>query len=97
MPPALDLGRFQSARINIERMLLENAVPYPVERALLTSGMVIFASSRALLWQTPVETLELKVAAGARAIYFLAGVTRPSAQKRFLFDEFAAFRRPNIF
>jgi hypothetical protein len=46
---------------NIERMLAENAAPYPVERTLLTSGMTLFAIE-SLYRKQPLETPELKVA-----------------------------------
>ena len=45
MPPALStLADFFNPLVNhIERMILDHVVPYPVERTLLTSGMVISA------------------------------------------------------
>jgi len=64
MPPALStLADFFNPLVNtIERMVIENAAPYPVERTLLTSGMVIFALESFYRGQVPVETPELKVA-----------------------------------
>ena len=63
MPPALStLADFFNPLVNnIERMLLENAAPYPVERTLLASGMVIFALESLYRGQVQVETPELKV------------------------------------
>jgi hypothetical protein len=64
MPPALStLADFFNPLVNnIERMLLDNAAPYPAERTLLTSGMVIFALESLYRGQVPVETPELNVA-----------------------------------
>jgi hypothetical protein len=64
MPPALStLADFFNPLVNnIERMLLDNAAPYPVERTLMTSGMVIFALESLYRGQVLVETPELKVA-----------------------------------
>lgn len=64
MPPALStLADFFNPLVNhIERMVLENAAPYPVERTLLSSGMVIFALESLYRGQALVETPELKVA-----------------------------------
>ena len=69
MPPALStLADFFNPLVNnIERMLLENAAPYPVERTLLTSGMVIFALESLYRGQAVVQTPELKVAYQAPA------------------------------
>jgi hypothetical protein len=69
MPPALStLADFFNPLVNnIERMLLDNAAPYPVERTLLTSGMVIFALESLYRGQVLVETPELKVAYRAPA------------------------------
>src|SRR6185436_13068538 len=69
MPPAVStLADFFNPLVNnIERMLLEKAAPYPVERTLLTSGMVIFAVESLYRGQIPVETPELKVAYQAPA------------------------------
>jgi len=69
MPPALStLADFFNPLVNnIERMLLENAAPYPAERTLLTSGMVIFAIESLYRGQVPVETPELRVAYPAPA------------------------------
>ena len=63
MPPALSTlaDFFNPLMNNIERMLLENAAPYPVERTLLSSGMVIFALESLYRGQVKVETPELKV------------------------------------
>ena len=67
MPPArTSLADFFNPLVNnIERMILEGAAPYPVERTLLTSGMVIFAVESLFRGQTLVETPELKVAYAA--------------------------------
>ena len=46
---------------HIETMVLENSVPYPVERTLLTSGMVIGGVESLARSQTPVETPEMEV------------------------------------
>ena len=63
MPPTLSsLADFFNPLVNnIERMLAENAAPYPVERTLLTSGMTLFAIE-SLYRRQPLETPELKVA-----------------------------------
>ena len=67
MPPArTTLADFFNPLVNnIERMILENKAPYPVERTLLTSGMVIFAVESLFRGQVFVETPELKVAYAA--------------------------------
>jgi hypothetical protein len=64
MPPALSsLADFFNPLVNnIERMLAENAAPYPVERTLLTSGMTLFAVESLYRGQLPLDTPELKVA-----------------------------------
>jgi hypothetical protein len=64
MPPAFStLADFFNPLVNnIERMLSENAAPYPVERTLLTSGMVIFAVESLYRGQVRLETPELNVA-----------------------------------
>ena len=69
MPPALStLADFFNPLVNnIERMLLDQVAPYPVERTLLTSGMVIFALESLYRGQALVETPELKVAYRAPA------------------------------
>ncbi len=76
MPPALaTLADFFNPLVNnIERMLIDNAAPYPVERTLLTSGMVIFALESLYRGQVPVETPELNVAyrAPAQSTYWNA-------------------------
>ncbi|MBL9174643.1 MAG: hypothetical protein JNL10_13985 [Verrucomicrobiales bacterium] len=46
---------------NIERMILENAAPYPVERTLLTSGMTLRAVESLYRDQSPLDTPELDV------------------------------------
>src|SRR6185369_16220725 len=63
MPPAFStLADFFNPLVNhIERMLLENAAPYPAERTLLTSGMLIFALESLYRGQGSVETPELRV------------------------------------
>lgn len=76
MPPALaTLADFFNPLVNnIERMLLGNAAPYPVERTLLTSGMVIFALESLYRGQAQVETPELNVTyrAPAQSTYWNA-------------------------
>ena len=76
MPPALaTLADFFNPLVNnIERMLIDNAAPYPVERTLLTSGMVIFALESLYRGQSQVETPELNVAyrAPAQSTYWNA-------------------------
>jgi hypothetical protein len=69
MPPALStLADFFNPLVNhIERMLLDNAAPYPVERTLLTSGMTLFAVESLYRGQVLVETPELNVAYQAPA------------------------------
>ena len=69
MPPALaTLADFFNPLVNnIERMLLDDAAPYPVERTLLTSGMVIFALESLYRGQVLVETPGLNVAYRAPA------------------------------
>jgi len=64
MPPGLSTlaDFFNPLMNNIERMLLEQAAPYPVERTLLTSGMLIFALESLYRGQVVVETPELNVA-----------------------------------
>jgi hypothetical protein len=47
---------------HIETMVLENRVPYPVERTLLTSGMVIGGVDSLHRGQVPVATPEMAVA-----------------------------------
>lgn len=69
MPPArATLADFFNPLVNnIERMILEGAPPYPIERTLLTSGMVIFAVESLYSGQVLVETPALKVAYQAPA------------------------------
>ncbi|HUR44373.1 MAG TPA: hypothetical protein VMZ27_00760 [Candidatus Saccharimonadales bacterium] len=64
MPPALStLANFFNPLVNhIERMIYENAPPYPIERTLLTSGMTIFALKSLYEEQKRLLTPELKVA-----------------------------------
>jgi len=64
MPPATaSLADFFNPLVNnIERLLLENAAPYPVERTLLTSGMTLRSVESLYLGGRPLETPELKVA-----------------------------------
>ncbi len=64
MPPGrTTLADFFSPLMNhIERMVLEGVVPYPVQRTLLTSGMVIFALESLYRGQVRLETPQLKVA-----------------------------------
>jgi hypothetical protein len=45
----------------IERMILENRAPYPIERTLLTSGMTLAAVESLHRGQTIVETPEMEV------------------------------------
>ena len=47
---------------NIERMILDGVAQYPVERTLLTSGMVVFAVESLYRGQVLLDTPELKVA-----------------------------------
>ena len=46
---------------HIETMIIENRAPYPVERTLLTSGMVIGAVDSLHQGQIPVATPEMAV------------------------------------
>jgi hypothetical protein len=46
---------------HIETLVLENRAPYPVERTLLTSGMVIAAVDSLHQGQVPVQTPEMEV------------------------------------
>ena len=46
----------------IERMVIEGRAPYPIERTLLTSGMVIGGVTSLHRGQAPVETPEMAVA-----------------------------------
>ena len=64
MPPAFTtLADFFNPLVNnIEQMLLENTVPYPIERTLLTSGMTLFALESLYRGQLRLQTPELKVA-----------------------------------
>jgi len=64
MPPALSTlaDFFNPLMNNIERLVLENRAPYPVERALLASGMVIFALDSLYRGQALIETPALQVA-----------------------------------
>lgn len=48
---------------HIERMIVENVQPYPVERTLLTSGMTL-AGVESLFLKAPVETPEMAVRYG---------------------------------
>ena len=69
MPPALStLADFFNPLVNnIERMILEEAAPYPVERTLLCSGMVIAALDSLYRGQVSRPTPELRVAYPAPA------------------------------
>jgi hypothetical protein len=46
---------------HIERMIVENRSPYPVERTLLTSGMTLAAVESLFRGETPVLTPEMEV------------------------------------
>jgi hypothetical protein len=46
---------------HIERMIVENRAPYPVERTLLTSGMTMAAVESLYQGELPVETVEMEV------------------------------------
>jgi len=63
MPPGLSTVAdfFNPLMNNIERMVLEQAAPYPIERTLLTSGMLIFALESLYRGQVIVDTPELKL------------------------------------
>ena len=67
MPPAFStLADFFNPLVHhIERLILENAAPYPVERTLLTSGMVIAALESLYRGQQRLETPDLQVAYAA--------------------------------
>jgi hypothetical protein len=59
---------------HIETMVLENRAPYPVERTLLTSGMVIGGVESLHRGQVPVATPEMQVRyQGPRESMFMAG------------------------
>lgn len=63
MPPRYTtLANFFSPLVNhIEQMVLDGAVPYPVERTLLTSGMTLFAVESLYQGQVKLNTPELQV------------------------------------
>jgi len=63
MPPALStVADFFNPLVNhIERMIVDHVVPYPVERTLLTSGIVISAVESLYRGQVSIETPHLKV------------------------------------
>ena len=46
---------------HIERMIVENRAPYPVERTLLTSGMTLAAVESLFRGEIPVQTPEMEV------------------------------------
>jgi hypothetical protein len=46
---------------HIEKMIVENRAPYPVERTLLTSGMTLAAVESLYRGERPVETPEMDV------------------------------------
>ena len=46
---------------HIEDMVLTGKIPYPVERTLLTSGMVIAGVDSLHAGQVPIQTAEMKV------------------------------------
>ena len=50
---------------HIEKMVLENRAPYPVERTLLTSGMTLAAVGSIHNGYTPVNTPEMAVSYSA--------------------------------
>ena len=61
---------------HIERMVVENRAPYPVERTLLTSGMTLAAVESLFRGEIPVQTAEMEVRyTCAEGIPILAGVT----------------------
>jgi hypothetical protein len=63
MPPAITtLADFFNPLVNnIERLVLENKAPYPIERTLLTSGMTLFAVESLFLGQKQLATPEMAV------------------------------------
>src|SRR5262249_48211326 len=46
---------------HIERMIVENRAPYPVERTLLASGMTLAAVESLYRGELPVQTAEMEV------------------------------------
>ena len=76
MPPAVTtLADFFNPLVNnIERMMLDNAAPYPIERTLLTSGMTLFAIESLYRGGKLIETPQLDVAyqAPERSTYWRA-------------------------
>ena len=61
---------------HIERMIVENRAPYPVERTLLTSGMTLAAVESLFRGEIPVQTPEMEVRYSApKESQILAGVT----------------------
>ena len=56
---------------HIERMVVENAAPYPMERTLLTSGMTLTGVESFHRGEQAVETPEMAVRYTARGIAFL--------------------------
>ena len=69
MPPAhTTLADFFNPLVNnIEQTFLAGKTTYPVERTLLTSGMVIFGVESLFRGQVPLLTPELKVPYQAEA------------------------------
>ena len=47
---------------HVERMIIENRAPYPIERTLLTSGMTLFAVESLYRKETLIETPTMNIA-----------------------------------
>lgn len=69
MPPALStVADFFNPLVNdIEHMIMDQVVPYPVDRTLLTSGIVISAIESLYRGQVSIKTPHLKIAYQAPA------------------------------
>jgi hypothetical protein len=69
MPPAISTTAdfFNPLVHHIEKMILQNRTPYPIERTLLTSGMTLTAVESLHRGQVKLDTPELRVAYEAPA------------------------------
>ena len=63
MPPRYTtLANFFSPLVNnIEKMILSNLAPYPIERTLLTTGMTLFGVESLYRGQVRLETPEMNI------------------------------------
>ena len=73
---------FNPLSYHVERMIVHGQTPYPIERTLLTSGMVIAGVESLFRDQSPVETPEMEVSyvAPEKSMFWTSQLTAGLAQ-----------------